>query len=61
MSTNKENQKKNSELTDKSKGDKSDTGNSLERDVTNTPMPKDKTPQARTDNAQDKEAKKNKK
>ena len=57
MSTDKENQKK-SELTDKSKGDKSDTGNSLERDVTNTPMPKDKTPQARTDNEEDAQAKK---
>jgi len=60
MSTDKENQKK-SELTDKSKGDKSDTGNSLARDVTNTPMPEDKTPQARTDNEEDAQTQQKKK
>ena len=60
MSTGKENQKK-SELTDKSKGSKSDIGNSLARDVTDTPMPEGKTPQARTDNEEDAQTQKKKK
>ncbi|WP_347157171.1 hypothetical protein [Pontibacter chitinilyticus] len=58
MNNDKENKKK-SELTDTSKADKKDIGNSLEQDVTNTPLPKDKTPQGRTDNEEDRETKKN--
>jgi len=58
MSTDNQNQKKQSDLTDKSNKSKSDTGNSLERDVTDTPMPEGKTPQARTDNEEDAETKK---
>lgn len=55
MSTDKENKQS---LTNESKGDKKDITNSLERSVTDSKMPKDKTPQARTDNEQDAEKKK---
>jgi len=51
--------KKQQDLTDTSKGDKKDIGNSLERDVTNTEQT-GRTPQARTDNEQDSESKKRK-
>ncbi|WP_170866219.1 hypothetical protein [Pontibacter flavimaris] len=47
------------DLTDTSKSDKKDIGNSLERDVTSSKQT-GKTPQARTDNEQDREVKKRK-
>lgn len=50
--------KKKSELTDTSKGSKKDISNSLERDVTDTPLKEGQTPQGRTDNEQDRETKK---
>ncbi|GHA69589.1 hypothetical protein [Pontibacter akesuensis] len=49
---------KKSELTDTSKSNKNDISNSLERDVTDTPLKEGQTPQARTDNEQDRETKK---
>ncbi|GAB3827039.1 hypothetical protein [Pontibacter rugosus] len=49
---------KQSELTDKSKSDKKDITNSLERDVTDTPLKQGQTPQGRTDNEQDSESNK---
>ncbi len=58
MSTDKENKQKESELTNTSKNDKKDITNSLEHSVTDSKMPKDKTPQGRTDNEQDAEKKK---
>jgi len=58
MSKDQENQNKKSELTDKSKSDKSDISNSLEKDVVSDKMPADKTPQGRTDNEEDRELKK---
>ncbi|MCJ8166876.1 hypothetical protein MKJ04_18675 [Pontibacter sp. E15-1] len=61
MSTDKENKQNQSELTNKGKDEKKDITNSLERDVTDTKMPEDKTPQARTDNEQDAEVKKHNK
>ncbi|WP_266203975.1 hypothetical protein [Pontibacter kalidii] len=47
------------DLADKSKGNRKDIGNSLERDVTSSKQT-GKTPQARTDNEQDRESKKRK-
>ncbi|MHA6246565.1 hypothetical protein ACXYMU_01405 [Pontibacter sp. CAU 1760] len=55
MSTDKKNKQS---LTNESKGDKKDITNSLEHSVTDSKMPKDKTPQGRTDNEQDAEKKK---
>ncbi|WP_276497727.1 hypothetical protein [Pontibacter litorisediminis] len=51
---------KKSDLTNKSKGNSKDISNSLERDVTDTKMSGKQTPQARTDNEQDRESKKRK-
>ncbi|MBF9251866.1 hypothetical protein I2I11_01020 [Pontibacter sp. 172403-2] len=58
---NKDQENKKSELTDKSKSDKSDISNSLEKDVVSNKMPADKTPQGRTDNEEDRETKKKEK
>ncbi len=58
MENNKENKDKKSELTDKSKGSKSDTSNSLERDAVGDQGANNYTPQNRTDNEQDSEQKK---
>ena len=49
---------KQSDLTDKNSSNKKDISNSLERDVTNTPLKQGQTPQGRTDNEQDRESKK---
>lgn len=54
MSTDKENQKKQSEQTDKNK----DISNSLENDAVGKTGSQNPTPQARTDQEQDKEQKK---
>lgn len=61
MNKDEENKNKKSDLTDTSKGDKSDIGNSLEKDVVSTKMPEGKTPQARTDNEENREFKEEKK
>jgi len=58
MSKDQENKNKESELTDTSKSKKSDISNSLENDVVSDKMPADKTPQARTDNEEDREVRK---
>lgn len=55
MNTDKENKQ---DLTNKGKNEKKDITNSLEHGVTDSKMPKDKTPQGRTDNEQDAEKKK---
>lgn len=46
---------KKSELTDKSKSNPKDIGNSLARDRTDTKLNQKQTPQGRTDNEQDRE------
>ncbi|WP_439881294.1 hypothetical protein ACSX1A_19400 [Pontibacter sp. MBLB2868] len=53
-----QNKSKGSSLTDKSEGKKKDISNSLDRDVTSTPLSRSQTPQGRTDNEQDKVKKK---
>ena len=58
MNNDQENKDKKSELTDKSKADKSDTGNSLERDAKGEFGSNNPTPQARTDNEEDSEQQK---
>lgn len=58
MNKDEENKNKKADLTDTSKGDKSDIGNSLEKDVVSDKVPEGKTPQARTDNEEDREMKK---
>ncbi len=60
MNKDEKNKKKPSDLTDTNKSNKSDIGNSLENDVVSDKVPEGKTPQARTDNEQDREVKKNK-
>jgi hypothetical protein len=61
MKTMKEqNKNKQSDLTDKSKGNKKDISNSLERDATDTPLSGKQTPQARTDNEMNRERNKSK-
>lgn len=61
MNKDQENKNKKPELTDTSKNDKSDISNSLEKDVVSTKMPGDQTPQARTDNKENREFKEEKK
>ena len=53
-----QNKNKKSELTDKGKGNRKDTGPSMDRDVTDTKLNQKQTPQGRTDNEQDRERKK---
>lgn len=48
-----QNKSKQSELTDTSKSNPKDIGNSLKRDITDTKLNKKQTPQGRTDNEQD--------
>lgn len=57
MKNDKENKNQKSELTDTSKGSKTDTSNSLERDAKGDKGANNYTPQNRTDNEQDSEKK----
>ncbi|WP_299822708.1 hypothetical protein [uncultured Pontibacter sp.] len=53
-----QNKDKKSELTDTNKSNPKDTSNSLSRDKTDTKLNQKQTPQARTDNEQDREQQK---
>lgn len=58
MKNEKDNKNQKSDLTDKSKGSRSDTSNSLERDAVGDKGANNYTPQNRTDNEQKDEKKK---